>query len=430
MEEEEATTTTTTTAVAPERFSRAEDRRRGGDENGNDTDDDDDDDGCAKDDRRRQLSSPPPPSLEGAAAASSSSSPSLLPSYKERRRIRNPDRKRHGARNQDKTKRFVRWLLDTFPDQLGQRRRCRDRRRRAQNQPRRDGDDIDDDDERRGTNGNNNGADDIDDEAAAAAAVLDVAGGKGELAARLCVCHGVPSVVLVDPRPSDPLRCFETVVLRQLPGKWQRRLKDRRDADPAFLKSLFEERFRQLEMYFDVDAATAAEPSTELSSAVERSSLIVGLHADGATEAVVDVALRCNKPFVVVPCCVFPSLFPERRVGVAVDTNYNGQEGEGIGGASATTGARATGDEANGEKTKNGDKDAGNGRRRGVEGGAAAAAAATTNDATTTTTAAATVPVRTYEQFCRYLLQKDPRLRMSVLPFEGRNIAIWWDGVS
>ena len=38
------------------------------------------------------------------------------------------------------------------------------------------------------------------------------------------------------------------------------------------------------------------------------------------------------------------------------------------------------------------------------------------------------VKVRSYEQFCRYLVQKDERFVMETLPFEGRNIAIWWDG--
>jgi len=42
-------------------------------------------------------------------------------------------------------------------------------------------------------------------------------------------------------------------------------------------------------------------------------SIIIGLHPDQATEAIVDCALRWNKPFALVPCCVYPSLFPDRR---------------------------------------------------------------------------------------------------------------------
>jgi hypothetical protein len=37
------------------------------------------------------------------------------------------------------------------------------------------------------------------------------------------------------------------------------------------------------------------------------------MHPDQATEAIVDTALRLNVPFAVLPCCVMPSLFPNRR---------------------------------------------------------------------------------------------------------------------
>ena len=41
---------------------------------------------------------------------------------------------------------------------------------------------------------------------------------------------------------------------------------------------------------------------------------MVGMHADEATESIVDMALRHGRPFAVVPCCVFPRLFPSRRL--------------------------------------------------------------------------------------------------------------------
>ena len=43
--------------------------------------------------------------------------------------------------------------------------------------------------------------------------------------------------------------------------------------------------------------------------------LVVGMHPDQATEKIVDMALLLGKPFAVVPCCVFPFLFPNRRLG-------------------------------------------------------------------------------------------------------------------
>jgi len=54
-------------------------------------------------------------------------------------------------------------------------------------------------------------------------------------------------------------------------------------------------------------------------------STLVGLHPDQATEAIVDVALRFRKPFAVVPCCVYPRLFPGRRLGTGQGvTTYRG----------------------------------------------------------------------------------------------------------
>eukprot|EP01063_Lacrimia_lanifica_P017460 TRINITY_DN24544_c0_g1_i1.p1 TRINITY_DN24544_c0_g1~~TRINITY_DN24544_c0_g1_i1.p1 ORF type:complete len:551 (+),score=211.76 TRINITY_DN24544_c0_g1_i1:56-1654(+) len=43
------------------------------------------------------------------------------------------------------------------------------------------------------------------------------------------------------------------------------------------------------------------------------SALMIGMHPDQATCPIIDTALALNKPFVVVPCCVFPKLFPDRR---------------------------------------------------------------------------------------------------------------------
>lgn len=41
-------------------------------------------------------------------------------------------------------------------------------------------------------------------------------------------------------------------------------------------------------------------------------SCLVGMHPDQATEFIVDLALALNKPFAVVPCCVYSNLFPKR----------------------------------------------------------------------------------------------------------------------
>jgi hypothetical protein len=42
-------------------------------------------------------------------------------------------------------------------------------------------------------------------------------------------------------------------------------------------------------------------------------SAIIALHPDEATDAIVDTAVAKRIPFVIVPCCVFFRLFPNRR---------------------------------------------------------------------------------------------------------------------
>ena len=238
--------------------------------------------------------------------------------YKQLRREKNPDRKRHGARNENRHKNFVKWLLQTFPQLEREQKATTTETDHPQQH------------------------------------ILDVAGGKGEVAARLTMCHR-QHVVMVDPRPADVAACFEHQVLPKIPNKWQRKVETRRADNPNFVTETVNERFRQIVSVFD---DYSLETSEELQQAVQNAAVLLGVHADGATEAIVTAALRYNKPFVVVPCCVFPNLFTQRRV------------------------------EEDGKL----------------------------------------VPVRSHDQFCRFLQAKDPRFVMEKLPFEGRNTAIWWDG--
>ena len=46
----------------------------------------------------------------------------------------------------------------------------------------------------------------------------------------------------------------------------------------------------------------------------QSTSLVIGFHPDEASDACVDFALERKLPFVVSPCCVFPSFFPHRRI--------------------------------------------------------------------------------------------------------------------
>lgn len=224
---------------------------------------------------------------------------------------------RHGARNQHRHKFFARWLLETFP--FLQSSPCES------------------------TNGREK------------CHVLDIAGGKGELTARLSMCHNL-RVVLVDPRRADVASCFSSQVLPKLPNKWQSRIEEQLAENQHFVQEKIDQRVTQLVMNFD---DYTLESSAELQAAVQSASVLIGMHADGATEAIVDAALKYRKPFVVVPCCVFPRLFNQRFL-------------------------------VKDDGTK--------------------------------------VPVRSHEQFCEYLLQKDTRFKREVLPFEGRNVGILWDG--
>ena len=50
------------------------------------------------------------------------------------------------------------------------------------------------------------------------------------------------------------------------------------------------------------------------------------MHPDQATEAIVSCALELGRPFAVVPCCVFPYSFPDRRLPLAPRFDYKFNE--------------------------------------------------------------------------------------------------------
>lgn len=191
--------------------------------------------------------------------------------------------------------------------------------------------------------------------------VLDVAGGKGDLSWLLWNGDGIDSVVC-DPRvcdhsklqghalwchanpvPPATARCTTSDPMTKI--KWCRW---RDDSEAIFSPP------RHLRIHVD-DALLSAYAGDEdewpsfYESAIQRSvqlepsghhqprghspdtggtvmcaiearkllcsaQLIVGYHPDQATEACIDLALLLRVPFCVVPCCVFPSLFPERRL--------------------------------------------------------------------------------------------------------------------
>lgn len=112
--------------------------------------------------------------------------------------------------------------------------------------------------------------------------VLDVAGGKGRLAAALAA-KGARCVV-VDP-------CSEA------------------EFEPKHLAAAAAAggELRRLRRPFDSGVLAELEPGSRI-------ECVAGMHPDQATEPAVEVALGIGVPFAVVPCCVFPSLFLDRRV--------------------------------------------------------------------------------------------------------------------
>jgi hypothetical protein len=280
-------------------------------------------------------------------------------------------RRHSGARNQHRHRHFTRWVLKTFPEavQLA-KEKSQEPPKTCDEHP--DPETTENQDKHLKKH---------------QCHILDVAGGKGELSARLTLCHSL-RVKLVDPRPAPVLKCFLETVVRSLPKKWQQRV---RGQEESALEKILERRFEQLKGYFPCDGTDVGllRPSSmhievgeknkekvsqvfpeskggksweeTLWSVVNNATLLIGMHADGATEAIVDAALHFRKPFVVVPCCVFPNFFRHRMV-------------------------------LNTDKTK-------------------------------------MVPVRSHEQFCQYLASKDSHFVVETLPFEGRNTAVWWDGL-
>lgn len=106
--------------------------------------------------------------------------------------------------------------------------------------------------------------------------VLDVAGGKGFLSLELARQANIPATV-IDPLIRKPLK------------------NDKRVVNPP----------RFVHAYFDLD---------ESNDLIASHSCLVGLHPDECTEIIVDAALLAGKSVAIVPCCVFPSLFPMRQL--------------------------------------------------------------------------------------------------------------------
>lgn len=118
--------------------------------------------------------------------------------------------------------------------------------------------------------------------------LLDVAGGRGTISIELNLNESIKSII-VDPR-DDCCRGlkYQERQLIHIP-------KSRRA-------------YSHLKAWFDKDFPT------RYSDIWQESTLLFGMHPDQATEPIVDMALKYGKPFATVPCCVFASENPNRKL--------------------------------------------------------------------------------------------------------------------
>ena len=144
--------------------------------------------------------------------------------------------------------------------------------------------------------------------------ILDAAGGAGHVSLALAL-RGVNSCV-VDPRKT----------VGKLPGRERKFLKKNQASFSAY-RAWFGSRPKGVDSFY---REGSSDNSNETSSTLEdplslpicsmcsddsllpNCNAIVALHPDEATGVIVETAVENEIPFVVVPCCVFSRLFPER----------------------------------------------------------------------------------------------------------------------
>jgi len=162
--------------------------------------------------------------------------------------------------------------------------------------------------------------------------VVDVAGGQGVLSFELSVRYGVSSTV-VDPRivPLKGLlrrkmkklhrsraegRCEldRSPLMTMLRGDISLLVKD----DGVLLDAVQAAIDGELVLPFGSICSTFPPAQEEHKRQLDDMSMLVGMHSDQATEHIITHALRLNKPFAVVPCCLFSKLFPDRTITVAI----------------------------------------------------------------------------------------------------------------
>ena len=118
--------------------------------------------------------------------------------------------------------------------------------------------------------------------------ILDVAGGKGILSLELSL-QSQSQCTIIDPLIRGKLE------KQEFNSRTMKRIQKANGKVPLHLAQSFSLNEKCLKL-------------------VKHSTMIVGLHPDECTEDILDAALLTNKPAAIIPCCVFASLFPERKL--------------------------------------------------------------------------------------------------------------------
>eukprot|EP00606_Chrysophyceae_sp_TOSAG23-5_P000132 GSChrysophyteH2.ASY1.ANO1.1321.1 assembled CDS len=179
--------------------------------------------------------------------------------------------------------------------------------------------------------------------------VADVAGGAGTLSFELQNLNNIPSTVY-DPRQpcfkrgrksvshrrrqaetgnralsydTAAARGDELIEKEQLPawaevwfGRWLWEECEEANDDGIFKASSYKKDAKEVDRWqnatTDDERLVALDPD-DVSRNLNDCSVVLGLHPDGATDAIVDFALTKGKPFAILPCCVYNKHFTSRR---------------------------------------------------------------------------------------------------------------------
>lgn len=177
-----------------------------------------------------------------------------------------------------------------------------------------------------------------------AAGVVEIAGGRGLVSMKLAMEHDIP-VTLIEPKELKINKTYR----RRLKKYWRKRkqvaesilvapmLQDGIVSDADMLNSTIditkEDSCPETGVEYKIDLPFVhlreefygiTDASLAARSAVVTSGILLAMHPDSATGAVVEAAISLRRPFAVVPCCVFAYMFLERKTpGGKVVSTYD-----------------------------------------------------------------------------------------------------------